>query len=203
MRRTFPGVPALAVVLAASACAASGPGNRPTVFQPGPGITVHESLRHYPVRGSTGGEISASLQENAPRPHGHPAYGLTNWSLSWRFVLRRTAGACRPVDPRVRAEIEIVLPRWRGEAEASGVLAFEWGKFQQSVIDHESEHRRLVLETAREIMDRIDRVLEPTCTLARRRADRAAQETVAEYERRHRRFDRESAGRIDPEVGDR
>jgi predicted secreted Zn-dependent protease len=202
MGRTFPGARALVAALVASACA-SGSGDPLTVIQPEPGITVHESRRHYTVRGSTGREISASLEENAPRRHGHPAYGLTNWSLSWRFSLRRTAGACRPADPRVRAEIEIVLPRWRGEAEAGGVLAFEWGKFRRDVVEHEAEHRRLVLEAAREIMERIGRVRGLTCDLARRRADRAAEEIVAEYERRHRRFDRESAGKIDPEVGDR
>lgn len=187
------GPPLLALAVVVGCASVGSPGTTRT-FARAPGLAVEESWSRYPVEGTERHEIGASMAENAPRKDGLPALGLTRWSLSWRFDLRRFAGTCRVVSPEVTAELEIVLPRLASGEPVDAPLFSRWQDFLKALTEHEEGHRRLVLEAGREVADRLRRAHGPTCALARREAERAARQIVADYDRRNRTYDAETVG---------
>lgn len=195
MRVTPGSVPCLLLLVAAGGCA-SAPSvtGSPRTFASSPDVTVRETWSHYPVEGGEAHEMGVSMAENAPRQHGVPAFGLTRWSLSWRFDVRRFAGTCRIVSPHVTSELEIVLPRWSAGAPTRTPLVLRWELFLDALTEHELGHRRLVLEAGREIAERLRRTSAPTCAMARQQADRAARQVVEDYDHRNRLYDQATGG---------
>lgn len=193
MRLPLRPVPCL-LLLAAAGCAAAGSTASVRTYASTPEFSVRETWSHYTVRGSEARDMALSMTENSPRMDGVPALGLTRWSLSWRFDLRRSSALCRVVSPEVTADVEVVLPRWSPAAPAGGRLIARWQAFRDALVAHEEGHRRLVLEAGREIAARLRRASAPTCALARHRADRAARQIVAEYDRRNRVYDEQTRG---------
>lgn len=182
------------VLLAAAGCAAAGSGASVRTYASSPDFSVRETWSHYTVRGSKARDMAVSMTDNSPRMEGVPALGLTRWSLSWTFDLRRSPGDCRVVSPEVTADLEIVLPRWTTGAPVEGRLVSRWKAFREALVEHEEGHRRLVLEASREIAHRLRRTGGPSCALARRRADRAARRIVEDYHGRNRAYDLETRG---------
>lgn len=192
--RAAPGsVPCLLLLVAVGGCASAPSSTSSTrTFASSPDVTVRETWSHYPVEGGESYEMGASMAENAPRQDGLPALGLTRWSLSWRFDLRRIAGICRIVSPRVTTDLEIVLPRWSAGAPARAPLVSRWELFLDALTEHELGHRRLVLEAATEIAERLRRTSAPTCRMARQQGDRTARRVVEDYDHRNRVYDLET-----------
>ena len=192
--RAIPGsVPCLLLLLAVGGCASAPSSTTSTrTFASSPDVTVRETWSHYPVEGAEAHEMGSSMAESAPRQDGVPAFGLTRWSLSWRFDLRRFAGTCRVVSPQVATEVEIVLPRWSAGAPARAPLVSRWELFVDALTEHELGHRRLVLEAGREIAERLRRTSAPTCRMARERAERTARQVVEDYDHRNRVYDLET-----------
>ena len=191
MRLPLRPVPCL-LLLAAAGCAAAGSTASVRTYASTPEFSVRETWSHYVVRGSEARDMAISMTENSPRMDGVPALGLTRWSLSWRYDLRRSPSLCRVVSPEVTADVEVVLPRWSTVGPVEARLDSLWRRFREALVEHEEGHRRLVLEAGKEIAEALRRASGATCRLARQRAERTAREVVAEYDRRNRVYDQET-----------
>lgn len=159
-----------------------------------PGVEVEDRWTFYQVRGQNASDLARSLASEAP-PHGeYRVYGLTRWEARWDYDLRRSSVDCRIVRPRVKLEIETVLPRWSERGEAGPLLRKRWKLFVEAVRHHETGHRQLVEEAGRGIVAKLDGLRDVSCALLDRRAEERARSVVDEYHHRNLAYDDRTRG---------
>ena len=104
--------------------------------------------RTYTVTGATPVEIHRSLEANGPKQAGRTFYGLTEFSMGYRYATQPVGGQCRAADVQVQIGITVMLPEWDAPRPADPDLTREWRRFHRALERHEEGHVRLADEAA-------------------------------------------------------
>jgi predicted secreted Zn-dependent protease len=107
--------------------------------------------RTYPVIGATSAEIHQSLEANGPKQAGRTFYGLTEFSMGYRYTpvsVAPNGGMCRAADVQVQIGITVTLPEWERPRGVDPDLWREWRRFHRALERHEEGHVRLADDAA-------------------------------------------------------
>lgn len=182
----------LAVVLTAGCAAVADPGHAapPGARIPAEGLTVEVRESFYGVRGDTPRALNGALRVAAPRHRGRRAFGLTDWTLRWRYRVLPGARSCRVTDPEIHLTLTTQLPRWEDRKRAASTVADDWDLFMARLRDHETGHRERVIREAVRALEAFRELEAPSCAELRS----SVRETVLRAEDRmweaNRHYDR-------------
>ena len=135
------------------------------------GVERKLEQRRYTVTGSTPAEIYASLEANGPRGDGRTFYGLTEFSMGYRYTavaLGPSGNRCRAADVQVQIGITVTLPEWDKPRAADPDLTRAWRRFSRALERHEDGHVRLADEAAERLRLRLLALRTPCDTLGDR-----------------------------------
>lgn len=155
----------LAVLLTAGCAGVADPGYTapPVARAVAEGLTVEFRESFYGVRGDTPRELNGALRVAAPRHRGRRAYGLTDWTLRWRYRAVAGTRGCRVTDPEIHLTLTTRLPRWEDRERAVSTVADDWDLFMARLRDHETGHRERVIREAVRALEAFRELGEPTC----------------------------------------
>lgn len=155
----------LAVILTAGCAAVGDPGHAepPVARVVAEGLTVELRESFYGVRGDTPRALNGALRVAAPRHRGRRAYGLTDWTLRWRYTAVAGPRGCRVTDPEIRLSLTTQLPRWEDRERAASSIADDWDLFMARLRDHETGHRERVIREAVRALEAFRELGAPTC----------------------------------------
>jgi len=110
-------------------------------------ITDHQS--YYEVFAQRPSELAERLRVGPAvdneRPH---AGGLTRVSMRVTPELRLRDGRCRLRSAKIDLDVEIILPRWRGDAPLPDRLRSVWERAKKMIAAHEAKHRENAVRAA-------------------------------------------------------
>lgn len=183
----------LPLVVFAGACASAGaPAASPEwTANPRYGVDLRERTVEYEVTGRTLDEVTAALDEAAPRIDGRRFRGATRWNARWSFRSRPAGLACVVEDVAVTLAVTTTVPRWDPTGDPEPGLAERWAAYRAALDRHEAGHRDLAVEAANEV-ERTLRGVRAPCGALAEEADARARWIVERYRVRNRRYDRET-----------
>ncbi len=123
-----------------------------SMVQPGPARADWrpvERIETYPVSGSTGRDLYASIGENGPKAGVGRVIAYTDFKLTWSRDYREKGGACTLATARPKLIITYRLPKPRGKLPQD--TARLWESFASGVEAHERVHGEMIVEMVREI----------------------------------------------------
>jgi predicted secreted Zn-dependent protease len=172
-------------VLALFACSANG-------RDVAPREPVPVRIEYYPVQGRSVAEIRRGLARNGPRDRtGQPRAALTDWSLGWRYALRREPNACVATQLETPLAITTTLPSLRTPVPEP--VHAQWRALAAALAEHEHGHRRIALACRDELSRRLAALARASdCAELRRALDHAGRGALAECRARDAGFDRET-----------
>ena len=77
--------------------------------------------------------------------------GITEWSLTWDYQLKRRGKVWIVVNRTVLLDIKVSTPRWTDFQNAPGVLRTQWRIYRANLLRHEEGHVRIALRAAHAI----------------------------------------------------
>lgn len=156
----------------------------------------------YDVRGSNFEAIERSLRSNGPRERyrgeadkGPAREALFRWNIRWHWEYER--GLPRYESATIELRTSLILPCWNdgdvagGSEETLNVpnllqLRRAWRRYRQAVVDHETEHYRLVNEGAERLARDLRRMPSSASPLE---AERYAQRALGKIRARNLHWD--------------
>jgi predicted secreted Zn-dependent protease len=147
-------------------------------------------IAYYPVQGRSVAEIRRDLARNGPRDRaGQPRAALTDWSLGWRYALRREPNACVATQLETPLAITTTLPSLSTPVPEH--VHSQWSALEAALAEHEHGHRRIALECRDELSRRLAAVASASdCAALRRALDHTGRAALAECRARDDGFDR-------------
>ena len=104
----------------------------------------------YPVTGTTASALLRAMRARALRDRtGEAVFALATWNVTWSYRYRTRSGSCSIADLTVRADIRVLLPKWRPPATADPALVQRWRSFGEALRRHERGHELNAIRVAR------------------------------------------------------
>jgi predicted secreted Zn-dependent protease len=153
------------------------------------GVHVDVQYEYYDVTGRTSEEVLNSLMTAAPRDENEVYHGLTKSSTRFFYEKHYTSQYCRLVNPGVRADVVVVLPRWSARA-APPTLKEAWSKFLSNLERHEEWHVSATRTAAKEMFDVLQGLESKTCGELDRKARRLVDRVSERINRHNEDYDR-------------
>ncbi|MEE2947810.1 MAG: DUF922 domain-containing protein [Verrucomicrobiota bacterium] len=115
--------------------------------------TVKRRDETYGVTGSSLQELRQMIDRNGPvnKDDGKRYDGLTEWSLTWDYKLKRHGKVWIVSRRSVLLEIKVLTPRWTDFHNKSGALRTQWRIYRANLLRHEEGHVKIALRAARAI----------------------------------------------------
>ena len=110
-----------------------------------------ERIKSYPITGTTGRALYASIGKHGPRlKGGRRTIAHTTFDLKWRRNYKPQGSACKLVSARPFLTIIYTVPKVK--TNLTGPLASKWNRFYAGILTHEKVHGKYVREAVYEIM---------------------------------------------------
>ena len=77
--------------------------------------------------------------------------GLTEWSLTWDYQLKRRGKVWIVSGRSVLLEIKVLTPRWTDFQNTPGALRTQWRIYRANLLRHEEGHVKIALRAARAV----------------------------------------------------
>ncbi len=115
---------------------------------------------------------------------------LTRAQIEVRSTLEPSTAGCVMLDPRVKVEITIHLPRWLPSRTPEQGLSEQWPEIQLLLADHEDAHRRMMLAAGDELLARLRAMpAMASCKIMEIEAERLRSRVLAKLAARNRLLD--------------
>lgn len=151
--------------------------------------SVHCSTNYYPITGSTLREMQEAIRRNRPAHVDREA--LTEWNVRVRFGVVGFQDAYRCGGFTTLTTIRITLPRWTPPEGVSESVSGAWDRYIKALRGHEEGHARFALAAAAEMHRRVAALgTESDPTSLKWRVDGIVVETLEEFHKREREYDR-------------
>ncbi|MAE31800.1 MAG: hypothetical protein CMO43_09480 [Verrucomicrobiales bacterium] len=115
--------------------------------------TVKRRDDTYPVTGSSVQELRQMIDRNGPvnKDDGKQYDGLTEWSLTWDYQLKRRGKVWIVSGRSVLLDIKVLTPRWTDFQNTPGALRTKWRIYRANLLRHEEGHVKIALRAAEAI----------------------------------------------------
>ncbi len=74
--------------------------------------------------------------------------GLTEWSITWDYQLKRRGKVWIVANRNVQLNIKVLTPRWTDFQNTPGVLQTQWRIYRANLLRHEEGHVKVALRAA-------------------------------------------------------
>jgi len=119
---------------------------------------IDEATEYRDISGDSQAALSAALERIAQSmPVGHRYYADTHWQLSWNFRVESDDDGCHLSSATTALNVRTTLPRWTAPAKAPADLIKRWNAFSAALRTHEDGHRRIAVDAAQAIADRVNK----------------------------------------------
>jgi predicted secreted Zn-dependent protease len=133
---------------------------------PAPGVHLTERVVVYAVRGRDIKSLRASMKRIGPiddADHEHQ-FAKTWGTFAWSYPNDKKDGACATGPVNVELEIVQTYPEWVSRERARGASVSEWNRWMTALRAHEEGHRKILVDTAAQIADKLRTIpASPTC----------------------------------------
>ncbi len=149
-----------------------------------------EKIKTYPVSGSSGHELSASIGKNGPKIGNRRTIAVTNYDLKWGRKYRPQGNDCKLASARPFLTIIYSVPKPTGKL--SGNTARSWKAFSKGVLVHEKVHGTFLREMVDQIIDQTVGLTIPgdrKCRKIRTEVLNRVKQAVRDYRTKSRNFD--------------
>lgn len=104
----------------------------------------------YQVTGSNLQELRQMINRNGPvnSDDGKHYDGLTEWSLTWDYQLKRRGKVWIVSGRSVIIDIKVTTPRWTDFQATPGLLQIQWRAYRANLLRHEEGHVKIALRAA-------------------------------------------------------
>ena len=104
----------------------------------------------YQVTGSNLRELRQMIDRNGPvnSDDGKHYDGLTEWSLTWDFNLKRRGKVWIVARRSVILDVKVTTPRWTDFKDTPGLLQIQWRAYRANLLRHEEGHVKIALRAA-------------------------------------------------------
>ena len=104
----------------------------------------------YQVTGSNLRELRQMIDRNGPvnSDDGKHYDGLTEWSLTWDFNLKRRGKVWIVASRSVILDVKVTTPRWTDFKATPGLLQTQWRAYRANLLRHEEGHAKIALRAA-------------------------------------------------------
>jgi predicted secreted Zn-dependent protease len=155
--------------------------------------TAREEVKTYPITGTSGIELYASIGERGPKAGEHVrAIAHTDFKLTWsRKYEPQPGGACTLVSARPNLIITYMLPK--PASPMAPELQAKWTPFIDGVRKHEQVHGEMIKALARNIETvsiGLSAADDPKCIKVRAALQVKIGEIFREHQQRNRDFDK-------------
>lgn len=115
-------------------------------------LSVNEKYTFYDIKGQTAAEIRKEMRLNGTKWNDGKVYAaLTSWNIRYRYEVISENGKYRIKSASTDIDVDISMPRWSPEQQASRELIEEWERYYRVLDEHEIGHRDLAVKAAGEI----------------------------------------------------
>ena len=93
------------------------------------------------------------IDRNGPvnKDDGKQYDGLTEWSLSWDYQLKRRGKVWIVSGRSVMLDIKVLTPRWSNFQNTPGALRTQWRIYRANLLRHEEGHVKIAVRAAEAI----------------------------------------------------
>ena len=151
--------------------------------------TVMWTTNSYAVTGSTLGEIHQSLRQARVTRNNTKWDALTEWTISWRFSLNDSAGACRVATSSIKTTITLTLPRWTAPTNATTATRDEWRRYVAALAQHELGHAQLAQRAAAGVRKKINEPPDVSCAELKNQLNTDCNQVVENFKKRDQEYD--------------
>jgi predicted secreted Zn-dependent protease len=119
-----------------------------------PGLTLSTRNVYYRITGRTADDLRAQMSRRGPTDYftGKRYDAFTNWTFSWWYHDRVSAGECRFTSTEVELDLKYTYPRWRRPPGVSTSLVASWNRYLKALRNHESGHGVIAIGVARKLL---------------------------------------------------
>jgi len=181
------GVIFLWCVVALPGCASMAPTRSPPV-----------DIIHYEVYGETTAALLTSLKRE--RSHAVPGGehdGYTRWHMTWQFFLDSLDdlddldGECRLTGTWTRLSTQVYLPHWSMPSDPAPGLVDKWSRYISALAAHEEGHIQIARDAEAAVRLAASEVPPArSCSTLRKQLESTARQTIEEFKKREREYDR-------------
>jgi predicted secreted Zn-dependent protease len=148
---------AFAFIMATTCGAAEPQGGR--AVSDDDAIVIDERTSFYVLDAAGVVELRRQLDARGPLTRfGHPAAALTRHDIVIEYVLSRSGSACELTDAKVRAEIDMHIPKWQPKRTPAVELSEQWQRLETALREHEAGHRDNGIWATRELLHRLRQI---------------------------------------------
>ena len=159
------------------------------------GISSSTTTRYYSVGGTSKASLATKMRSNPFRGDNGGAVANIRPKYSLKVATRQAGGACRATDIDLDVRFVMTLPRASEGAMAAGTRA-SWRGFVGFARRHESTHRSIYLQCARNFMVKAQKLSGASCGGLQAQARRLLAAEDRACDRRHAAFDRSERRRL-------
>jgi predicted secreted Zn-dependent protease len=156
---------------------------------------IHEDrvYAYYEVKARPDQPLYAQLYAASPiKEDGQTLHGFTNWELQWKLEMSTDkSGLCRIIRATTNLRVVTTLPKLDG---ANTQQAADFDRYLSALRHHELGHYRIAEQAARTIEHKL-RTLKAmrNCDTLGTYANASARRTLAHFNEKSRRYDRETS----------
>lgn len=153
------------------------------------GVNMMNFDRPYDIVGRTATELNTQIGTLGPARDGRRYSGELSWSLRYRYGTMSTMGGCGVRDVRVSIETITTMPHWTNADSADAELRAQWAAYLTALRTHEEGHRRIALEAANAVRQRLDGMRGADCQSFAAEAQFHFERLIREYNKRNADYD--------------
>jgi predicted secreted Zn-dependent protease len=159
---------------------------------PGLSLELHDQV--YSITAATAEDLADAIRRFGPEVEGKRVAGATEQNTTWDYQVARTGDECRIHAIEVGLTLTTTLPAWANASDAPTDLRAQWEAFAAAVKRHEDEHKRLNLEGAHDLLQRLRSISPRSCTQLTREVSARGEASLRRYADLNAKFDRDTRG---------
>jgi predicted secreted Zn-dependent protease len=113
---------------------------------------VTERYEYYQITGKCEQDLQCELRDKGCEWKDGKTYdSMTTWQFKWEYDPVRSPGSCSVDSFRISVDIVFRYPEWMRDDDAPLMLVEKWNSYMQGLIAHETGHRDMAVEAARDL----------------------------------------------------
>lgn len=116
-------------------------------------LSINESFEYYDIEGSNISELKQQMRQGGTKWNDGKVYaGLTTWDIRYNYETTEKAGIYSVKSVATDIAVVFHLPNRIADVAAPELLAGQWDRYMQNLLEHEYGHKDISVKAAAEII---------------------------------------------------